>query len=223
MSSLRFVIYGEGPHELGSASDDPRRADDCGALPRLVHRLLGRPGLATYRTRTVNSMKHIHLPRASRLARKVAWALIEAKRAGDDAAVVVVDRDRQHNRDRIDAMRQGRDDAARKGCPPCVVGTAIETFDAWMIADGKAIGAAGGDGSISHPDPEKLDGKEGTGQHPKDRAARVFGGGGGLGHAYAAVAASVDIGLLKQRCPQGFTPFAADVETHLLPVVRERG
>ncbi len=96
---------------------------------------------------------------------------------------------------------------------------AVEAFDAWMIADGNAVSAAGGDGSRSHPDPEKLSGKEGTGSHPKDRAAEIFGGHAKLTEAYMAVADNVDLEVLAKACPRGFEPFAEDVREKIRPAV----
>jgi hypothetical protein len=154
-----------------------------------------------------------------RYAQNVLGAVLKAELDGQAAVVVLVDRDRRDNRETIAPLRAGRDAAARDSNIPCVVGQAVESFDAWMVADGKAIGAAGGSSSISHPKPEQLQGKEGTGDHPKDLAARIFGGSQGLGAKYAQVAAVVSIDVLKKACPDGFAPFAKEVEERLLPVV----
>ena len=223
MSSLRVLIYGEGRHELGTHDGAQGLPEQLGALPRLVHRLLDNPESVEYECRSFKSVTHVPGKATNKFARKVKKAIQAAKLEGYDGVVVVIDRDCEPDRYRIGALRKGRDDMQADGYTPCAVGTAVEAFDAWMIADGKAIGDAGGNASISHPKPEKLDGKEGTGQHPKDRAARIFGGGRGLGQTYAAVAANVDIDLLKRRCPQGFAPFAEEVAEHLVPLVSAGG
>lgn len=208
---------------MGTHDGDPESPEQLGALPRLVHRLLDNPESVEYECRSFKSVTHVPGKATNKFARKVKRAIQDAKLEGYDGVVVVIDRDREPDRDRIDVLREGRDDMQADGYTPCAVGTAVEAFDAWMIVDGKAISAADGDASISHTDPEKLDRTEGTGHHPKDRAARIFGTGRGLGRTYAAVAAKVDIELLKRRCPQGFAPFAEEVAEHLVPLVSPAG
>ncbi|HUU23082.1 MAG TPA: DUF4276 family protein, partial [Phycisphaerae bacterium] len=188
-------------------------------LPRLVHRLLGSPDSIRYDCRPLRSVMHVHGKARNDFARKVKGAMRTAKLQGHKGVVVVIDRDREPDRKRIGALREGRDSMQADVPVPCAVGTAVETFDAWMIADPAAIRAAGGDASMSRPDPEKLDGRAETDRHPKVLATKAFGGRRELPQKYAEVAASVDIDLLRRCCPQGFAPFAAEVEERLLPVV----
>ncbi len=154
--------------------------------------------------------------------KKVIRAVREARRRGFAALAVVVDRDREPDSERIDALQAGRDSVKGSGLPPCAVGTPIETFDAWMICDAEAIAAAGGDPDKAPSAPESLTGKKGSVEHPKTVANRVFGtsGGTGLGEKYADVAAKIDLRLLDRSCPQGFAPFAAEVRERIGPVVK---
>jgi hypothetical protein len=208
------VIFGDGPDEIGSVLDEPLSGEELPALPRLVHRLLGEPEEVTYTCRRFKTVPRVRA-RGDRLARKAKSAIQQAKRDGFSAAVIVIDRDRAANRRRIHSLGTGRDEMQYSSTPPCAVGMAVETFDAWMIFDADAARKAGGDHTKCHPNPEALSRKEGTGEHPKDVAAAVFGGKQGLGTAYAAVASGVDLGRLKQVCHEGFAPFAADVDRHL--------
>jgi hypothetical protein len=230
VSERRVLVLADGPHELGSPRDWGRSLDQAAlpALPVLVHRMAGEPSGVRYVCGKFGDEARIHgrsLPQtvadyaSSKCRKNATGAVVKAWEDGFAAVVVVIDRDRKSPTCTILPIKAGRDAAVQIIGLPCAVGCAIEAFDAWMIADGKAIGAAGGDASISHPEPEKLKEKEGTGQHPKYRAMRIFGGGQGLGAKYAQVASAVDIDLLKTACPDGFAPFAKEVEERLLPVV----
>lgn len=218
MNVRRVVVFGEGRHELGPDLGNNLAANHLPALPRLVHRLAGQPGETTYTCLLFRDVRPVH-GKGHSLAKKVRNAVREAKLKGFAAAVVVIDRDRNADTERIRPLRQGRDLQGGEGYPPCAVGAAVETFDAWMIADPKAIMAAQGDAEKAHGSPESLDGKEGSARHPKDVAASAFGGKKGLSARYAAVAETVDLELLRKRCPKGFAPFANEVETRILPVV----
>ena len=213
-------MLGDGPNELDRDWGHLLEADRLPALPRLVHRLLGEPAGAKYDARLFRRIEHVR-GKGDVWRKKAEAAISLAQEHGFDAVVIVVDRDRDSKGGKCRPVFDGRDGMPGLGYPPCAVGCAIETFDAWMIADGKAVGAAGGDAARSHPSPESLDQEEGTGGHPKDRAIELFGSGRELTGAYAKVAAHVDLDLLEKLCPEGFAPFAEDVRDRIGPVVRE--
>lgn len=221
----KVLVIGEGPHELGHVFDEPLSLDSLPALPRLIHRLLDEQADVSFvcrqfkpvgQSRVADIVRDHAGAKASALARKVVQAVAEARREGFQAVVILIDRDRWSDKERIAALRSGRDSSNYSSC---AVGTAVEAFDAWMIVDGKAISAAGGDSSKSHTDPEKLDGKESSGRHPKNRAAEIFGTGSGLGVKYAMIAGHVRLDLLGKCCPDGFAPFAQDVRKRILPIL----
>jgi len=218
VSSLRVLIVGEGRHELGIFDGDSGPEGALGALPRLVHRLLGNPDTIEYDCRSLRSIMHVRGKARNRYARKVKGAMRTAKLEGHNGVVVLIDRDREPDGERIGALREGRDSMQADVPVPCAVGTAVETFDAWMIADLTAVQAAKGDHSKVPPNPESLAGKEGTGSHPKEVARAALGPG--LARAYSTVAENADFEVLKRQCPQGFAPFAGEVEKHLVPVVQ---
>lgn len=220
MNECTVLVLGEGRHELGSELDSPLHGDELPALPRLIHRLLSESRRASYTCRAFKTVRAIH-GRGGKFAKKTVAAVRWAKRNGFGAVVIVIDRDRRPDRERLTALRQGRDLVGGPPYPPCALGVAVETFDAWMIADNRAIKAAGGDSGKCHSTPESLDGREGTGRHPKDRAAEILGQG--LGEKYAAVAAVVDLELLEKQCPKGFKPFADEVRQRIGPTVRPTG
>ncbi|MFP4435407.1 MAG: hypothetical protein ACLFTN_13165, partial [Phycisphaerae bacterium] len=213
MSVKRILIYCEGKNEHGGCWDEERVGmDHPGALPRLVNRLL--PEAADW-SFCCKPWKNVKAPQGKGplLARKTMVAMTRGGLDGFDAVVVVMDRDRV--RSRLNDLATGRDDSSSDiSSPfvPCAVGVAVETFDAWMIVDGGAAKCAGAEGANTHGEPEKLTGKEKSGNHPKDRAEDIFGGG--LTEAYSAVAPSVDLDMLRERCPNGFGAFADDVQYH---------
>ena len=149
---------------------------------------------------------------ASRYGKKVYSAVRYARRKHWDAAVVLIDRDGRRNSHRLSDMQEGRSQVTLRF--PCALGVAVETFDAWMIADPIAIDAAGGDKTEAPDSPESLG-------RPKDAADAIFGtrSGSGLGPKYALVAKKVNLALLERACPQGFAPFAEEVRGRVGPVV----
>jgi hypothetical protein len=171
--------------------------------------------MTNFECRLFRRVKHTHRGSFPRYAKKAMNAIISARKGSYSGAVVLIDRDGRGNAQRRKHLEQGRDNVAPESRLPCAVGVAVETFDAWMIADADAVEEAGGDKTHTHPDPEKLDGDEGTQKHPKDFAAAAFGGLSHLGQSYASVAETADLDLLVKRCPDGFASFRKDVEQHL--------
>lgn len=236
MADMRIMVFGDGPNELGKPElwGQWLPAGDLGALPQIVDHLLKNPKDVEYSAEKFKkniphtAIKIDDIPKDANIstrikhksARKVQNAILLAKANGCQAIIILIDRDTKPDSERIALLKEGRDTLATYvGYPVCAVGCAVETFDAWMIADGKAIGLAGGDASRSHREPEKMDGKEDTGRHPKDRAGEVFGGKTGLSPKYAAVALHVDLELLEKACPKGFKPFAEEVRDKILPTI----
>lgn len=220
MSGCRIVVYSEGKHDVGGRLDVEIDAADANlpALPRIVDRLIEKQAPRKYVCRSFR-----HLPQAigkgKKLARKVSYARENAK--GEfSAVVIVIDRDRDPNSKKIALLVEGRDALEHQGLPPCAVGTAVEAFDSWMIADPNAVEAAGGDKTRCHASPESLDGTEDTGRHAKCYAAAAFGGGDGLSSRYADVARRVRLDHLERCCPEGFAPFAKEVRERIGPAVQ---
>jgi hypothetical protein len=224
---LKVLVLGEGPHEIGRKLDQVLSNDELPALPILVRRILGDGRSVSFECRSFKNETKARVKdmvttrvgaRAGAISRKVAQAIQMAKRQFD-AVVVVIDRDRKLDSEKIAALREGRNSAATKPrCPTCAVGTPVETFDAWMIADSKAVQKAEGNPDHCHPTPEGLAGKEGSGNHPKDRAAKVFGSSDRLGEKYRMVAEEVDLKQLQNSCPEGFKPFADEIRSRIAPL-----
>lgn len=228
MNGLRVLVYVDGPHEGGHVQDTLLSRDELPALPGLIDRILRQPRQVGYVCTNLKAVVQIHgkgptfglgAHASSRYSKAAMAAVVKAKNQGFAAAVILIDRDRKKDAQTIESLRAGRDRMEGKGYPGCAVGMAVEAFDAWMIVDGNAIAVAGGNPGISHPNPESLDGEEGSGRHPKERAAQIFGSGIALGQKYATVASNVDLDLLARCCPKGFAPFAEDIKRRILPVL----
>ncbi|HUT01979.1 MAG TPA: hypothetical protein VM031_05965 [Phycisphaerae bacterium] len=220
MSIRRVVVYGDGPYDLGPNLGREVAPDQTYALPRLVHRLLDEPSDTFYAAEIFASVPPVH-GRGHKYGRKAQGAIRQARQGRYHAAVIVIDRDRAPGTRKLRPLQEARDQLQHQGFPPCAIGMAVEAFDAWMIADGNAVKAAGGNPAKTHRSPENLDKKEGTGGHPKDLAMQVFGGRDRVAEKYAVVAANADLALLERTCPKGFAPFAEEVREWIGPVVRE--
>jgi hypothetical protein len=218
-----IVVYGEGPHEMGPEGIFEPGAD-LPALPRLVHRLLNEPADVRYVCIPFRKAAHTRPEtkpgsRLGRTGKKVFNAMRQAHRQGRSGLVVVMDRDDEPDAERIEQLRAGRDAAEASYPVACAVGTAVETFDAWMIVDGAAIGQAGGDGARSHPGAERLTGRDGKHHRAKARAIEILGEEDGLRSKYAIVAGCINLDQLKKCCPLGFKPFAEEVTRRLAAAI----
>jgi len=212
-----IYVFGEGPHEIGRLDDETLSEDALPALPQLVRRLLPADCDVRFKCRPIKDIS-THQVRGvgPSYRKKVSGAVRKACQAGATAAVIVIDRDRQNDRDRIGQLQEGRGSLDPGAYIPCAVGMAVETFDAWMIADADAMSAAMNGAQVqAHPSPESLGGTEARGGHPKTYAAEQLGGGQGLGEKYAVIAQHVHLGRLEAACPQGFRPFAREVREKL--------
>ena len=134
MSTIRIIVFGEGRHELGDRLRQPITENDLSALPRLVHRLSGGPCDIEYLCVPLKEANRIHGKAVNNFSRKAKGAIFRARQENCRAAVILIDRDTKPNRERIGALREGRDEMTAGPYPPCAVGTAVEAFDAWMMA-----------------------------------------------------------------------------------------
>jgi hypothetical protein len=90
---------------------------------------------------------------------------------------------------------------------PRAFGIAIRTFDAWMLADERALTTVLGCPIDRPPAPESL-------TNPKQYCKRLLEATGGQlsqSEMYAKLAEVIDLAMLEDRCPKGFAPFAARV------------
>ena len=190
---MKVLIVGEGKSELGYRCED-------GALPILVKRLLPVAQTPTCEQVSSNKVKTHRPPGRGNGFEKRALAWIRyAERQGFQALVLLIDQDGCEDRhgqlDRAQAdVRMGLSRA---------LGVAVRTFDAWMLADEKALSSALGWVVQRQPKPEAI-------PDPKAVCEDLLKGAG-KGEKYAAVATEAEIAVLEDRCPRGFRPFAGRV------------
>ncbi|UCE50672.1 MAG: DUF4276 family protein, partial [Phycisphaerales bacterium] len=109
---------------------------------------------------------------------------------------------------RVREIREAQDHSLLSHLPRAM-GVAIRTFDAWMLADEKALTEVLGDNVNRQPDPETI-------RDPKQRCADLLterGSQMSQSEMYAQVLDTIDIEVLCDRCQRGFKPFAARVRT----------
>ena len=197
---MRVLLVSEGSHEGHPAEENPQ------ALRALVRRIL--PGSTTYEWLDVHD-----LPRGNPFPGKGGGhyklslkALKYATDKGFDALVCVTDADRRH--ERIKEFDAGQESDRLK--LPRALGIPVEAFDAWILADHKALGEVLGVALSLLPSPETLDGGKGSSRHPKQccrELMHLHKWKGTQAEFYAAVCACADLDVIAGRCPKGFLPF----------------
>jgi hypothetical protein len=189
---MRVLVVCEGIHE------------NTGALGALICRLNGHVTALDY-DRVQNTPRRIHGRGGGYFKRAIGW-LMEAERRGYDALVLLIDQDGYDDRIAEFDRAQEHLDQSRLSR---ALGVAIQTFDAWMLADAKALSQVLGTTIDTQRAPEDIG-------DPKSRMiqlARDAGKPAGLREVYAAIAAAVRIEELESRCRNGFVPFAERVRT----------
>lgn len=184
---MKILVVSEGRNELQ------------GALVALVRRSLGRPDVEFETDEVKRQVGRIH-GSGDRFARKVLMWVREAERRGFDALVLVVDRDGDPERQKQFAVAQ---DDTRLSLPRAL-GIAVETFDAWALADEVALSSVLSQSIQRQPDPESLRDAKTT----CDDLIAKSDCGLGRSEVYARVASVVDLSVLAVRCPKGFGVFA---------------
>lgn len=220
---MSIYIVGEGWRDVG----DPDYAGEQffldGVLPVLVRRILEECCGRDLAYLHFESQHLVRLQEAGGYERKVAAALRRAQLAEARAAVIVVDRDRTPGQERLHKLREGRSQAQTKGLTlPLAVGVAIETMEAWLLADEQAIVAALDCGPIGRGvDPESLRGRPRQADHPKvmlqahvehDKHQRP------ALDCLRAIAEVAELNVIRDRCPSGFQPFYEEVRQFLAPL-----
>ncbi len=192
------LIVGEGEHELTGDRPDP-------ALTTLVHRLLGE-GIDMQATvkRSREVAGHTHAGKGDRLGRKFIGIVKFAKREGFDAVVILMDHDGDETRLTSATFAQ----ESRSISFPRAVGIAVRAFDAWFLADHVDLSSVLATTVNMQPNPEKISDPKKVCESLRDAA----GGDRRLRDLYSAVAAIVDLRILRARCPTGFAAFAERVE-----------
>lgn len=195
---MKVLVVSEGKHELNLNDNEPTN----GPLIRLISRVLQGCGHQeiSFERRAVKDLPpgiSVKGKVNNNYQRKAMQWIHHAERDGFDVIVMVVDQDR------IPERRIGLDAAQceAKYTLPRAIGLAVESFDAWMLADEVALSTAAGSPIPRQKDPEPI-------RNPKEVLhALIEGTGDSPTAVYLRISECIRIENLVERCPQGFAPF----------------
>jgi hypothetical protein len=218
---MRVAFLSEGATEVGFApgarAEEPWHEEFL--LKTLVERILGVEGRIESLDRTLLPLLRGNQP--ARLCREGARFIRRCALFGAEAVVIVIDRDRTPPRKRWRELSEQRDvlrtDRARPLAIPVAIGVAVETIEAWLLADEVGLCDVLDIPRPKEPmgSPEKLDGAPGEPTHPKyvlnQYLRRDTKQGRGFLGQVAAIARRMDLDVVARQCPEGFGRFRDDV------------
>ncbi len=192
---MKVLLVAEGPHEMG-------KGEEGGALEILIRRL--HQGIIQCDLDRV-SRKDIHTYHGKGggyFKRAMGW-LLYAKEKEYDALILVIDQDKYPERvqEFTDAQNNNMVSLRR------ALGVAIRTFDAWMLADEQALTRVLSYVIPRQRNPEEIRGGKGVCAQLLEQSKINMS----QSDLYSTVAREADIDTMKERCPQGFAPFAERV------------
>jgi hypothetical protein len=187
---MRVLVVAEGKHELH------------GALRNLIEKLGGEGSTFDYDRVSSNKIHTFHGIGNRYFKRALGW-LKEAEKRGVDALILLIDEDGERNR--FKQIQDAQDYLLSQ--LPRAMGVAIRTFDAWMLADEKALTEVLGDNINRQADPETI-------PNPKQVCEELLTNSQiqiRQREMYARVSSKINIDILCDRCQSGFRPFATYV------------
>ena len=221
---MRMLLLSEGSYDIGTRASRADHEQRQGAVRVFVRRILeehwNRNGIAAVEIDAdVLARVHEHSSDVSGHERKVHLAIVEAELRNCTCVAIVVDRDGERNQARLNALSAGRDEAEKKGealAQHTAIGLAIETVEAWLLADEQALTRALNLNPPQQqlPAPEELDGAPGSDKHPKAVFLSIVARTEvAPSDAYDSVAELARLDHVERRCPLGFARFADQLRT----------
>jgi hypothetical protein len=202
---MSILVVGDGPR-------------DESALPSLVCVILGCPIESRY-----DDWHHVTYLRGkgSIYARKLKYLTRRARADGFAALAVVVDTDKSPPRDKLRALRAGREDDRLNHPPfPTALGEANPHFDIWLLDDPVAVRSAlrlSTDFEV--PNARKVD-------YPKDTLSELVACSGiefsEVSDALGAIARQLSSERCIHRNETGFAVFERDVRYEIKSAVNEQ-
>jgi hypothetical protein len=187
---MTVLVVAEGKHELS------------GALENLLKRLGGDNAVFEF-DRVSNKNIHAFHGKGKRYFKRAFRWLKEAEKKGADALILLIDED--GIRERIGQIQEAQDSLLSQ--LPRAMGVAIRMFDAWMLADEKALTEVLGNNVNRQTNPETIG-------NPKQVCAKLLADSQiqiSQSEMYASVSSKINIEILCDRCKSGFKPFATYV------------
>ena len=193
----RILVVAEGEHELADFSEN-------GSLIILLRRILENVSFRAECRPIKSFTRRIHVrderrAQGDRHARKLIAILDEAKKGRFDAVCILFDRDGDKSREVAATTAQETSYVAL----PRAVGVAVESYDAWYLADELALATELKGNVDRQSDPEDE-------RSPKENVRRLLEAhnySASQREFYSAIAASINLQLLINRCPAGFGVF----------------
>jgi len=184
---MKVLLVSEGKHEKSS-------------LPLLVQRIAEHE-FEFEHARLADENLPAHHGEGKGFFKKALRWLLKAREGGYEGMILVVDRD--GNRERQNEVNRAQ--AEQRVCDlPRALGVAVQSFDAWMLADEVALSKVLGWSVPRQRDPESI-------RNPKGTCAELLAGSPeelDQSTMYCKSAAILDLAQLTDRCPIGFRPFA---------------
>ncbi len=212
--SIVIEVFGEGRTDVGdSATPEPPRK---GVLPILLHTLCGSPDKML-----VKRYGRLFLGQSGSMMQKVRFARRQAYYNRSHGAVFVVDSEGDLKK-RKQEVYKGRE--LGPADLPMAVGVAHPCIESWLLADAEAIRCGLGLSHIPNitDKPEELSAPCRDRNHnPKTVLAECSSHRQNelsVENKDIIAKAMSNMALLKERCPQGFAPFAEEVEKHIHPL-----
>lgn len=137
--------------------------------------------------------------------KKFVATLFDAQALGFDAVICLVDRDQDKTR----VQSIGRAQDVQEVGLPRAFGCAVESFDAWFLADEKALSKVLQSIVPTQPNPESERDPKSNIKRLRDEANSSLS----LSECYRKVAEVVDLECLSSRCPKGFGVWKTRVES----------
>ena len=194
---MKVLLVAEGKHERGKEDRD-------GALETLICRL--RQDIAQCDLDRVSRNDiHGHPGKGRGYFKKAIRWIQEAEKRAYDALVLLIDQDNTPQRVQEITEAQNPQHVVLRWA----LGVAIRTFDAWMLADERALTRILGYSVPTQPSPEEIsDAKSKCTQLLGDSQAAMS-----QSELYAKMAHAADLSTLERRCAREFAPFAKRLRT----------
>jgi len=185
----RIWVICEGNHESG------------GALLNLIHRILpssveSEIVFEPWKNPRNSGRRFRSSGKGDGVFKKFIAAIFDAQRDGFDCVVCLIDCD--GDRSRIRSVDKAQEDDRINF--PRAFGVAIETFDAWFLADEVALSTCFGLQIQTQPDPESCEDAKAviTGFRNIGTTSETLAG------CYARLASITRLEQIERRCPRGF-------------------
>ena len=200
--------------------DGPR---DAPCVPRIVERILETP--VTEDCRIWARLNDKEQRPAKGLARKIQFAIRQAKDSGAAGLIATVDRDKEARHSRLKDMQEGRNlDRTANAIFPTALGEADPHFEAWLLDDPVAVRTVLGLAS-NHPIPVVT--KVVSPKVEIDKLIDLRASRNESGYpapqtrllTLADIARQVDLGRCQHDKEIGLKAFADDVKRELRPLL----